>query len=360
MIRIIFACAWAARAFASDQIPDVDMHAMTSQVMALQRYLFSEAEFSSPKNESAIKESLPVLEKHLARLRDKVFTDQPALRSNVSMLSEQVTDADRAFREGDKAYARYVLVSSLQLCVACHTRTASPDFELPDGNMPGASTLDKANYCFATRQFDKGRALYEKFLSSAGKKELPGLVRSASLALAIYYARVKRDPRGGEAYFLKLGGDNKFTPRQRDTFLGWAQAFHQWAPSKTFFEAMSDQEAMAQARKLLAEKAGTPADEIRELRAASLLSTVLEGPGETSPMKAEALLSLGKVYESLQFPLYYRFGDMYLKACIADYKKTKEAQRCYDALDEIVKGRVGKDAASMEEADLLRWKKLAY
>lgn len=367
MIEILFACLLGATAAASEgaivsnSIPDVDMHAMTKEVQALQRYMFSEAEFQAPGNEAAIRDSFPILEKHLTRLKDKVFKDQPALRANVSMLSDQISDADKAFREGDKSYSRYVLVSSLQMCVACHTRTSSADFALPDTELTGASTLDKANYFYATRQFDKGRDLYEKFLADAGAKESPGLVRSAGLALAVYFARVKLDPAGGAVYFSKVAKEKKFSARQRGEFAGWAKAFRQWPPLRGDEAALTDAQAMTEARKLLKARAGTAGDEIRELRASALLHTVLEAPGETSPLKAEALLYLGKIYESLDFPLYYRFGDMYLKGCIADYAKTKAAHDCYEALAGFVKRRArGAGGASIEEAELFQWRKQAY
>lgn len=363
MIEIVFAVV-GGLAFASSEIPDVDMHAVTREVMALQRYMFSEAEFVAPKNEAAIRDSFPILEKHLTRLKEKVFRDEPALRANVSMLSEQISDADRAFREGDKSYARYVLVSSLQMCVACHTRTASADFALPEPELKGAGTLDRANYYYATRQFDKGRELFEKFLADSGKQELPGLVRSASLALAVYYARVKSDPKGGAAYFSKIAKKRKFSSGQRSEFEAWAREFRRWSSAKGDEAAVSDVKAMERARQLLKQKSGPASGEIRGLRASALLHSVLEAPGEASPLKAEALLRLGGIYEALNFPLYYRFGDMYLKACVSDYKKTKAAQDCYDALDGFVKGRVRHGAsegtANIEEAELLRWKKLAY
>lgn len=365
MSAFLLAFWMGTSAVAAGQIPDVDMHAMAREVMTLQHFMFSEADFSSPENQAAISNSFPTLEKHLDRLKAKVFTDQPALRMNASMLQDQISEADQAFRRGDKAYARYVLISSLQLCVACHTRTASADFALPEEQMKGASPLDRATYYFATRQFDKGRDLYESFLASAGKSTPPGLVRSSSLAMAVYFSRVKDDPKGGAAYFSKLGAEKNFSPKQQRQFRGWASAFGQWAREKTAEgQSLSDKQALALAGTLLKKKSESPAAEIRALRASTLLSAVLEAPGETSPNKAEALLELGNVYDGLDFPLFYRFGDMYLKTCVSEYQKTAAAQKCYDALDAFVKNRIRKGnadgAADIEEAELLKWKKIAY
>lgn len=351
-------------AFASDQIPDVDMHAVVKEVVALQRYMFSEAEFLSAKNENAIKNSFPLLEKHLGRLKSEVFQDQPNLKANVSMLSDQISEAAQAFGKGHKSFARYTLVSSLQMCIACHTRTTNADFVLADSEMAGANRLEKADYYFATRQFVKGREIYEQILSDPSKKDPAGSIALASLALAVYYAKVKENPKEGGAYFLGLSKNKKFSETQRNRFLAWAEEFQRWAPQKGEAVIISDAEAMGQARDLLKKKTEGAAAEIESLRASSLLHKILEGPGETSPLKAEALLALGKIYEKLDYPLYYRFGDMYLKACISDYKKTKPAQECYKAFHSAVKKRVGKGGANapanIEEADLFRWRKIAY
>ena len=136
---------FAFGAFASEQFPDVDMHAMTKEVMKLQKTLFSPEEFGAARNREEIRGALAGLTKHLGHLREKVFTDQPVLRTNVKLLSNLVAEADRSFRVGDKAFARYELMSSLQLCVACHTRTRSPDIVLAEGDFKGATEREKAD-----------------------------------------------------------------------------------------------------------------------------------------------------------------------------------------------------------------------
>lgn len=355
---------FGAAAFARD-IPDVDMHGMTKEIKSLQKIMFSEPGFADPKNETLVRGAVPKILAHLTHLKEEVFQDQPALRMNTAMLAEQLADADRAFRAGNKAYARYTLVSSLQACVACHTRMASTDFVIPASEFGAATTLEKANFYFATRQFGEGRIEFEKFLTQAKKSDPPAPVRSSALALAVYYARVKLDPKGGADYFSQLARKDNFDEAQRSLFRSWADGFKTWPAGKPWFEEpASNRQAMAIARKVLKQKTGAPSDLIRDLQASSLLHEVLESPGESTSLKAEALLELGKIYEALDFPLYYRYGDMYLKGCVQEYQKTKAGRRCYRALAAAVKKRakrsVDDGAANMEEVELFRWKKLAY
>jgi hypothetical protein len=81
-------------------------------------------------------------------------------------------------------------------------------------------------------------------------------------------------------------------------------------------------------------------------------------------MKAEALLYLGQIYPRLSSDLFFRFGDMYLKACISDYPKTSGARACYVALEfsvtEGYSGTAGTDIPEDEQVELMRLKRLAY
>jgi len=55
---------------------------------------------------------------------------------------------------------------------------------------------------------------------------------------------------------------------------------------------------------------------------------------------------------------------MYLKACVREYKKTKTARRCYDALEEIVSegytGSSGMNIPEEEQVELFQLRRLAY
>ena len=211
-------------AHASEQFPDVDMHAMTKEVMRLQRTLFSPEEFGAARNREEIRGALAGLTKHLGHLREKVFTDQPVLRTNVKLLSNLVAEADRSFRVGDKAFARYELMSSLQLCVACHTRTRSPDIVLAEGDFKGATEREKADFYFATRQFEAGKQIYEALLKTAK----PADMLEIATPLLIFYSRVKEDPAGGEAFFSQQAANAQLPQAERRRFAAWAADFAAW------------------------------------------------------------------------------------------------------------------------------------
>jgi hypothetical protein len=359
-----------ARAEAPDPRPD--MHAMATEVSALEKFLVSDAEFGAAKNEEGIRKSLDTIDNHLAHLGKGAFAQDPALKVNLSLLQQHFADARRAFREGSKPFSRYMLQSSQQMCIACHTRKKTADFALPEIDAKDVAPLDYADYLFATRQFQKGKDAYEKIVAGYPENGTGQWnARRALLALAVYYARIKEDPQAGEAYFRSVSESAKIPAYVREETGAWAKEFGRWAgsPDKSS-DKLTEMQLLARAEKLLKRDDFSLVSEmgrsfhVRRLRASALLHRVLESPGEKSPAKATALLYLGQIYPRISSNLFFRFGDMYLKACITDYPKTSTARACYVALElnvtEGFTGSAGTDIPEDEQVELLRLKRLAY
>jgi hypothetical protein len=358
---------------ADDHDPRPDMHGMAAEISALEKFLVSDAEFLAPANEAKIESSLAKLEGHLAHLGQGAFADDPSLKVNLSLLQQHIRDADRAFREKGKPFARYMLQSSLQMCVACHTRKKSGDFALPEIDTKGVEPGDLAEYYFATRQFQKGKELYEREVDGFPRNGIgQSNLRRALLSLAVYYARVKEDPEAGQKYFAAVGANDKIPVYLAEESKAWANEFGKWAKAGAGKgdEKLTEVELMKRAKALLKNDDFSLVSEmgrsfhVRRLRASALLHRVLEAPGEKSPTKAEALLYLGQIYPRLSSNLFFRFGDMYLKACITDYPKTSMARSCYVALELAVTegftGSAGTDIPEDEQVELMRLKRIAY
>ena len=358
---------------AEEQDPRPDMHVLASEITALEKFMVSDAEFSSSANEAQITGSLEKITVHLGRLAIGSFSGDPALKVNLSLLQQHLKDADRAFREKNKPFARYMLQSSLQMCIACHTRKKTPDFVQADISDKNIEPAEYAESLFATRQFQKGKEIYEKVVAGfpENKAGQPNL-RRALLSLAIYYARVKEDPKGGQVYFLEVSKKEKIPSYVREESAAWSKECGIWAKAGggKADEKLTDVELLNRAKKILRNDVFSLISDmgrsfhVRRLRASAILHKVLESSGGKSPMKAEALLYLGQIYPRLSSNLFFRFGDMYLKACITEYPKTSVARSCYVALElsvtEGFTGTAGTDIPDEEQVELFRLKRLAY
>lgn len=360
-------------ALAAGEDPRAEMHLLAKEITALQKYLLTDADFTAPKNEKEIKKSLDSLNDHLGYLGKKSFSDDPALKANLALLQQHMQDATRSFREGGKGYSRQMIQSSLQMCIACHTRRKAADFAWPEPESKDIPVLDRADFLFATRQFSKGKELYESAISGFPENHTAQWsLRRAMASLAIYYARVLEDPKGGADYFKELSTKETLPVYLKQEAAAWAKEFARWAKEtpKKGASKQTESALLAKGKKLLRHDDFTMVSElgqsfhVRRLRASSLFHRVLEAPGEKSPAKAEALLYLGQIYPRISSNMFFRFGEMYLKACITEYPKSSAAKACYVALEftiaEGFSGSAGTNIPEDEQVELMRLKRIAY
>jgi hypothetical protein len=364
---------FSGTAGAGNEDPKPEMHALAAEVLTLEKFMATDPEFSAPGNDAPIKASLGKLNGHIANLTSKSFAEDPVLTVNIWLLRQHMTDATRAFEENNKPFARSMVQSSLQMCIACHTRKKAVDFPLAELDTAKMALLDVGDFYFATRQFQKGKAVFEALVSGYPKnKESQWNVRKALLALAVYYARITEDPRAGKNYFEAVSALETLPAYVREESAAWAKEFGRWGKEKAVNSdaALTEVALLSKARALIRKDDFSLISElghsfhVRRLRASSLLHRVLEAPGGHSPRKAEALLYLGQIYPRISSNLFFRFGDLYLKACIQEYPKTSTAHACYTALElSVIEGYTGSggtDIPKEEEDELTRLKRLAF
>lgn len=357
---------------AAEPDPRPQMNALAQELAGLQKFLLSEAEFVKPENEKAIQGSLDSMRRHLKAMegREGPFAKDPALRANLEMLTRHITDTDRNFQRGNKPFARYMLQSSLQMCVACHTRgEVKWDFALPEDQMvQSASPMERAEFLFATRQFDKGKERYMQVLEGyPGNKVAKADLEKALNALAIYYVRVKADPAGGAKAFGVLAKESWLSDLQREELRAWERDLKAWSQEKKVTRKGAASH-LAQANRLLKgddfslADSGKKSHYVSRLRASAELHEVLES-GAKPAQKGEALYLLGRIYQRVNHQLFFRYGELYLKACVQEHSKTPIAAKCYGALERAVMegytGSAGTEIPADEQEELARLKRLA-
>ncbi len=363
-------CVFAVVVNAESKDPRPEMQILAQEITAIQKYLLSENKFAAKENDAAIKKSLNSITGHLNGMKSGAFANDPALKVNLDLLDSHMKDANQAFQEGKKSFARYMIQSSMQMCIACHTRHKSYDFALPDGDLGDLSDADKAQYFFATRQFEKGKELHEKMVAGyPGNGSSLQQVRNSLLSLAVFYARIKSDPLTGAAYFDKQAKRSDLPKYMTKEVAAWGKEFSAWAGEKRK-NLKSDAQKMAEAKRLLRKDDFQLVGDsdrnfhVRRLRASALLHEILEAPGEKSPRKGEALYYLGQIYQRIAHIIFFRFGEMYLEACVREYSKTAVARDCYSALELAVSegytGSAGTDIPDSEQVRLMQLKRLAY
>lgn len=123
--------------------------------------------------------------------------------------SQTVNKAERFYKSGQKRQARFLLESSMEYCVACHTqRQGQPNnaFAKAIGiSEPSAKLgrLGKPKYFVMTRQFDRAAKAYEQLLSGSAS-DLEKMTLAPYTEYLILRLRVNENIPAAEAFLAKL------------------------------------------------------------------------------------------------------------------------------------------------------------
>lgn len=346
------------------------MQLIVKDIVALEKYFLDESSYLDTGAEKEVLPKLDDMREHVSAM-EGVFGKDPALSVNVKLLKSHLDRTEQYFKEGNKRFSLYMLQSSLQMCVSCHTRgTSAQEFSLPENKAWDAKPpSDQIGFLLATRQFTKARDKGRAFVAGYPDNKIGVFeLRKVLSALAVLYARVNPRPEEAAEYFGNLSARKDFPLYLQKDMKAWSADFSAWAKDKKPWPK-TEAALVAAARKLLrADDLNTfGVDErtfhVRRLRASALLHKALESPSP-SPAKGEALLLLGQIYHGLGNHLFFQLDELYLQACIQDNPKTKLAQQCYLSLEEYVHdgytGSGGTNIPEAEEVELIRYKRMAY
>ena len=217
-LSLVFISLFTVSAFAgSSSSPEKDEKSWGSDMQELKHLveelipaIFSLSEFERVKNTKEFKDDLEKFSKisHSVKVKAEKSKElpsaDPSLRFVSTILEDNAKQAYEAYQIGQKEWARGLVKQSLGHCFACHsTDRFGPQFETEEDPkfLKGLSTLDKADFYIATRNFEEALKLYKESIESVKlAKNLPGEWQRAvrnGLALAV---RIKNDPKLAEGF----------------------------------------------------------------------------------------------------------------------------------------------------------------
>lgn len=373
-LLLLIAALASTCAFAENKSdPKPDMRLLLDDIQALESFIISEKQFLDSKNESAIEKRLNSMSSHVGGMLDKHFKNDPALQMNLRMLNNHLAETKQYFNSKNKSFARYMLRSSLQMCISCHARMkAGAELDLTlSPEVDTSNSFELAEFFFATRQFSKALDSFKRSVEGYPSNKLPlySLTRSLN-SIAVIYARIKNDPKEASTYFTAQASNKNLPSYVQKDLTAWSNSFKNWQKTGIRdYSKLKDSELLKAAKDLLRKDDFSLAGDsdrkfhVERLRASSILHQILDMPNN-SLAKGEALFLLGSIYHRLNNNLFFHFDEMYLRACINDYQKTKLSRDCYDALEGILlegySGSAGMSLPDEVEIELMKLKKIAY
>lgn len=356
------------------------MQFIADDMLALRSYLESEAKFTAPGSEDKINYYIGKLQKHIQSFRKQnIFEGDLSAKTNFRMLERHIDETEKYFRKpGAKKFARYMLQSSLGMCVSCHTRSPRGyEFSyLPKNSITNDDVrpFDRAQFFFALRTYPEAKKEFLAIISGFPKNGTNIFEVSESLKnLAYYHVRVNRKPKEAIRDFKAIVRKKNLPNYLNNRVSSWIESLKKW---DTTLNPKQDDAVIGQGNVNRALKAArnlvtfenssivvSDASYIDALRASTILHTALKSTKVTQK-HGDIMNLLGLLYHNLETQLFFNYDEAYLETCVKEFPHTKESKVCFNSLQEIVyEGFTGSSGTFVPEdiqVKLNKLKRLAY
>jgi len=320
-----------------------NIHAVMSEfsvhLLDLETFTLSRDKFNDPKNSPLITEHL----KKMIELSKKVsHTDKVqnnmGLKFSRDLLEQHLTETERVFRLGNREYAHWMINTTVNICLSCHTQMPGIErhFDTLGAKEKKISPFEQAELFFTFRSFDKAIEIYDDLIKGYPKNGIKiDKLETAIRRKLSYYVRVKQSPEDA-INSLKKNILNKNLPLVvRKTLNNWSVDLKSWnkIPTPNIKSATED-EIRIFVKKLIGNEMDSKLTFNNEkmtgfLRVSGFLYQYLSENTKNN-FTGEILYWLALSDRRLSNDLFYSLADIYLKECIRDYSKLPIAKKCFD------------------------------
>lgn len=313
-----------------------DMRSMYEVFKRLQPYLYREHAFFAEANQEHIASILGRLSagfEHVEATKE-AYAKEPGFELTIRTINAMLDDARHRFNEGRKGYALWRLKTATSYCVSCHSRfQVAADFNDPDIDLTELTPYERAEFLFATRQFDKAQELFMQVARE--RSEFPTRMDALRRWLVIS-TRVKSEPRKALLSLRRFRSQVPLREAEAQEVASWIRSLEQWAA-----EPKSEIDALDRAENLIRRGvahfdplSGTKG-EVELLRATAILHQ-LAYDERYDPQRGRVLYLLGLAYHELPVFFADELPELFLEKAIRTAPGSDAARRSYRLYSEIV------------------------
>lgn len=337
----------------------IQMHQMAANLQELLIYSSSETLFES-KNESkkieSLMDSLKNTSHNMKANLPKTGDQDPTLQYVATMFQSEVSRAGVAFKNGNKTYARSVVRTLSQNCVACHSRMDTGNkfnFTASSELVSKLSDSETLRYLAATRSIEPALALAEKIAKDPKiLKEKPTVWENAmrtGLALSL---RVQSSPKAA-VKLVNAGLTNpSLTESEKGLLNSWKKDLESASIQKFYATKNPSKKQISDLRKSAEAQKEFFTDPKSDVNLFTLTRALHQTLSKTPTLKQDPkdLLWLGEAYESLRDLNLWGLHDWYYLACVDRAMGTDLAKQCFGRYEASVKmGYTGTGGEFMPE-----------
>jgi len=300
--------------------------------------------YFDPVNKTRIESEathLSALGHDLAKMGGTPSDPDPTIQIVAGMLRRETKRAADELKRGNRAYARNILRSVPNYCIACHTRNSTgPQFDrLPfEPTSKSLSTEERGEFFAASRQFDRAQGEFLKMIqdpqpTNQNNWNWEKAVHN-SLAIAI---RVKNDPLQAQEIVdavLKTPNAPSF---MKEDAKAWKKSIAEWREEPAH-QPMTEEGLYAETLRLMSkarDMQNYPMDrtaDVYYLRASATVHDLLQA-APNGVHAEDALLLAGISYEVLSPLKVEDLHEIYYEACIRRAPHSPTSELCYRRLE---------------------------
>ena len=305
----------------------------------------SNKRYFDEKNSTRIQSEIKAIadNAHNIETQAKSSPNDPTTLLLSRLLTDDLDEASKAFQSGNRLYARTILESVPQRCLACHTRSDyGPDFKSlaiqPNAEL---NDIESGEFYAATRQFDRSVDSFQKYLRISDEKSFdPFLQEKAAREALVIAVRFRKDPKLALSIVQTISSNPNTPEFLKSDSRAWKKTIDAWSKEPSEKLATVDQlknkamRLIAKARAMQSYAFDHSAD-IYYLRASGYLYDAAN-KSTNSKDTSEALMLLGMCYEVLNPHNMENLHNEYYEACIEASPHTPVARDCYKHYEQSI------------------------
>lgn len=317
------------------------MLGISHQLSELTPFIVSEIEFSKDQNQKKIAKHITQLKNSFKSLKDHPMMTTSGLSLNRSVMGEQLDQIEALFKQSKHDFARYKLLSALNLCVSCHTQTEHKQIERvfsekeKDGVKLGV--FEKAEYLYITRRYDEALPIYDQYIFEFRKADDDEKLFRAFERKLSYYVRLKRDYKTAHSSFENNLKNKDIPNRVRAEVNDWLKILS----GKTLWDnfdakKITEEEMRKFIQSFIKDNEDGPiftVTDSTEVLDMDLSSILLEyyNQNPNTKLGAQILYWMAMIDRRLNDDLFYSLGDLYLVQCMEKYPEDPIAKDCFES-----------------------------
>ncbi len=344
IVLINFGASAKTQAKVEDKIKTKEsMSEFLDQFLGLKKHLVSDEEFQDPKNFSTISAHLKALSKAVKKTAHDPILNQENFKFSRDVLEDHVTETERVFQLGNKAYARWMTNSTLSICMSCHTQMPTQERLFAVFVKPNffVSEFDQAEFMFATKNFSGASKAYRSLVVGYPKNALSQdkLEKCVQRELS-YQLRIKRDFEAAKSAMVEFRKNKQLPEFLIRNLDAWTEQVGQWQKKKLpNVSTAKPEDIITFAKENLsidANKSSIVSSAPRFISNLVVSSTLYEHLQKkpNSSAAPENLYWLAVIDREMTNSTFSGLADLYLKECMLKFPESSMAMKCYKEYEE--------------------------